>query len=344
MPSSRRRRSRITEFELIRRLQQIVRVPSSRRSAIIAGIGDDAAIVKTGGVLIATTDLLVEQIHFDLGYMTYRQVGYRALTANLSDIAAMGASPRYALIAIAVAPRTTAQNVTELYTGIAAACAAAQTAVIGGDTSSSMKGLVISITLLGAANPRQILRRSGARPGDVLYVTGTLGDARAGLEYLRGSSGSSPAARFLTRRHISPTARLREGRYLAETGLATSAIDLSDGLAGDVRHICEESSVGVLVDLRRLPLSSALQAFARKRHQDPASYALTGGEDYELLFTVAKAKVARADVMIRRGKLFATPIGVITSQRQGMRMITKQGKIMPLTARSYEHRIGGYGG
>jgi thiamine-monophosphate kinase len=341
-------RRRITEFELIRRLRQLIPIPSSRTASIIAGIGDDAAIVQptVGHVLVATTDLVAEHVHFDLTYMTYRQVGYRAVIANLSDIAAMGGSPRYALVALAVGPNTTARDVTALYTGIAAACTAAETAVIGGDTSASTNGLIISIALLGEAKPGQILRRGGARPGDVLYVTGTLGDSRAGLELLRARRHertilSPRATRFLMRRHIAPTARLSEGQALSESQLATAAIDVSDGLAGDLRHICEENSVGALIDLRRLPLSPALRAFARARHHKPFDYALSGGEDYELLFTVSKANVARTDALIRRGRLCATPIGVITDQKQGIRMMTTQGKITPLTARSYEHHIGG---
>ena len=350
MPKSRSGRlkapRRITEFALIRRLQQITPTPSARTSAIIAGIGDDAAIVRprAGYALLATTDLLAEQVHFDLAYMTYRQVGHRAAVANLSDMAAMGASPRYALVAMALGPRTTLADVTALYTGIVDVCRAAETAVIGGDTSASRQGLFVSLTVLGEAPPTQILRRSGARPGDVLYVTGTLGDSRAGLELLRAAKPArnvrpTRETRYLVQRHLAPTARLAEGRILAGSGLASAAIDVSDGLAGDVRHICEDSSVGVLLDLRRLPLSPALLTWARAQHRDPVAYALIGGEDYELLLTVPRSKTARVDALIRRGQLCATAIGTITPRHQGLRMITVKGKITPLTARSYEHRI-----
>jgi thiamine-monophosphate kinase len=344
--SSGRRSSRfITEFELIRHLRQTTPDVAGLSSSILAGIGDDAAVIKPrrGHVLLITTDLLVEQVHFDFAYMSYRQVGYRAAVANLSDMAAMGASPRYALVAVALNPKTTAADVKNLYVGIREACTMAGTAVIGGDTSSSRDTLFICLTILGEAKAAQVLERSGARKGDVLYVTGTLGDSRAGWEILKARrSAPSSVGRsqgYLLKRHIRPTARLAESRILAETRFASSAIDLSDGLAGDLRHICEESSLGAVVDLRRLPLSESLVSYAHAQRRNPLDYALLGGEDYELLFTVPMKNLSRVDALIHGGQLCATPIGWMTAQQKGLRIISGSGTAESLTARSYEHRI-----
>jgi len=352
----------IGEFELIRRLRRSTPLPPSVASSVVAGIGDDAAVLqpRAGRVLLATTDLLAEGVHFDLAFTTYRQLGYKAAMANLSDIAAMGGIPRHVLVAMALTARETPRDVEALYAGIRAACRPAGAVVVGGDTSASQNGLFLSLTVLGEATPTEVLRRSGARAGDRLYVTGTLGDARAGLEILLRRKNKSRAVKttpthpsplegegegrgdlaYLTRRHLVPTARLTEGRTLAEDKLASAAIDLSDGLAGDLRHICEESGVGALVDVRRLPLSSPLIAHARARRRSPVEYALSGGEDYELLFTVPPRKIARVEAHIRLRRLHATDIGTITARRQGLRMIGYDNTVRPLTARGYEHRLG----
>jgi thiamine-monophosphate kinase len=346
--ASRLGRSRwVTEFGLIRRFRQITGHPPHRRSSVIAGIGDDAAVLKIqpDRVLLATTDVLAEEVHFDLGYMTYRQVGYRAGVANLSDIAAMGGTPRYALIAMALSPGTTAANAEALYSGVQAACRSTGTAIVGGDTSASRDRLFVCVTILGEAKPKELLRRSGASRGDRLYVTGTVGDSRAGCEILYDKSSHrrvripARSERHLISRHVKPTARLPEGRTLAERRVASAAIDLSDGLAGDLRHICEESGVGATLDLRRLPLSPALLDYARARRQDPTHYALRGGEDYELLFTVPAGKVSEAEALIRRGRLCATSIGSITARRHGLQTIGHDGKTRALAARSYEHHF-----
>jgi thiamine-monophosphate kinase len=316
-------------------------------SSVIAGIGDDAAVVKVqpGHLLLATTDLSAEGVHFDLAYMTYRQIGYRAAVANLSDMAAMGATPRYALVAMALGPTVTARDVKNLSSGIQEACTLAGTMVIGGDTSLSRSSLFVCLTVLGEAKPGAVLTRSGARQGDALYVTGTLGDSDAGREILQDRTTRTTKLmdrdyKKLVTRHIRPTARLMESRMLAAAHMATAAIDLSDGLAGDLRHICAESRLGVVVDLRRLPMSQSLLAYSRRRGKDPLAYALPGGEDYELLFTVPLEKVAQVERLIRGGRLCATAIGRMTSSRQGLRVLSADGQSRPLQAHGYEHVIG----
>jgi len=343
------RRSRIGEFELIQRLRLATRIPRAVGNAVLAGIGDDAAVLKirAGRTLLATTDLLIERIHFDLAWTTYRQLGFKAAMANLSDIAAMGGVPRFVLITVAATPNQSLRDIEALYAGVGDACQRAKAAIVGGDTAASRVGLFVSLAVLGEAKPREVLRRSTARTGDRLYVTGTLGDARAGLEILRaqrqGRRDHATDARteaYLMGRHLAPTARLREARRLAEARLASAAIDLSDGLAGDIRHICEESRVGCLIDGRQLPLSSPLLTHTRARQRDPLEYALSGGEDYELLFTVPPTKVRRVERLIRRRQLRATPIGRITPARQGLRIIGTDDSVRPLAAKGYEHRLG----
>src|SRR5207245_401472 len=218
-------------------------------ASVLAGIGDDAAILKPrpGRVILATTDLLAERIHFNLTFTSYRQLGYKAAMSNLSDIAAMGGAPRFLLIALALPPRET---------------------------------------------PR-------AYP--------------------------SPP-------HLTPTARRKQARRLADGRLASAAIDVSDGLAGDIRHICEESGVGCLIDARTLPLSPQLLAHAQARKRDPIAYALSGGEDYELLFTVPPAKVPRVDTLVRLQQLRATAIGVMNPSRQGLLAVGVHRHRGPLTA------------
>jgi thiamine-monophosphate kinase len=337
----------LTEFDLIRHLRRMRPLLSGPLSSILTGIGDDAAIVqpRRGHVLLASTDVLAEQVHFDIAYMTYRQVGYRAAVANLSDMAAMGATPRYALVAVALHPKTAVRDVKSLFSGVWEACTMAETAVIGGDTSTSRSSLFVCLTILGEAKEKQVLKRSGAGRGDVLYVTGTLGDSRAGWEILRHQKAGPSLrrdrdTRYLLKRHIRPTARLAESRTLAGSGVASSAIDLSDGLAGDLRHICEESSVGAVLDVRRLPVSHSLVSYAHAERKDPLDYALLGGEDYELLFTVPVKKVSQVEALIHRGQLCATPIGRMTAPREGLRIITAGGKTGPLRVRGYEHHVG----
>lgn len=336
--------SRIGEFDLIRRLE---RLTHRHAASILIGIGDDAAILKVrpNRALVATTDLLAERVHFDLRQMTYQQLGYKAMVANLSDIAAMGGTPRFALVALALPPGQHVRDIEALYAGMDTACRPAGTSIVGGDTSLSLSGLLLAITVLGETDAHRVLRRSGARPGDHLYVTGTLGDAKAGCELLQRrsrSAGPSLSARdrdYLTHRHMAPAARLAEGHVLATRSLARAAIDLSDGLAGDLRHICEESAVGALIDVRRLPLSTSLIAYARARRRDPADYALAGGEDYELLFTVPPTCVPRVVALIRRRRLQATAIGIMTPSRERIHIVGRDGSIRLMMAKSYEHPL-----
>jgi thiamine-monophosphate kinase len=340
-------RPTIHEFDLIHTLH---RKYSRHTPSIIRGIGDDAAVIasQAGQWTVLTTDLLTEGIHFDLRTATMDDIGFRAAAANLSDIAAMGATPQYLLVSLAI-PRTGAsRHVHRLYRGMMAACRPHDVRLIGGDTSASDGGWFLSLTLTGTVPPRKALFRSGAQVGDGLYVTGTIGDSLAGLRLLnepqprasrrpRTASFATRHRQFLIGRHLRPTARIAEGRWLSAHRFATSAIDISDGLSGDLRHICKESHVGVELDLGTLPLSPACRAYAVSRKLDPVDLALTGGEDYELLFTVSPRQRPRfVRTALKQGFSF-TCIGKIHPHRFGMQALSPHGTRHRLANRSYEH-------
>ena len=335
--------STVREFDLIRELRQRYRTNSP---SVHRGIGDDAAVIALGRQRwqLLTTDLLAEGIHFDLSTATFSDIGFRAATANLSDIAAMGGSPEYLLVSIAIPRSGTGRQVSQLYRGIMAACRPHKVRLIGGDTSASASGWFINITLVGSSAARHVLLRSGARAGDDLYVTGTLGDSLAGLKLLQQSRQGTATGLFLPRhrrfligRHIRPTARIVEGRWLSAQGWATSAIDISDGLSGDLRHICEESRVGAEITLSALPISPACHSYAKSTNQNPVTLALAGGEDYELLFTVPARQRTRFERATAVQHLHVTWIGTITPARSGLHMIMQNGRRHRLPSTSYEH-------
>lgn len=333
----------IREFDLIRTVKK--RYSTAGRH-IVRGIGDDAAVISSGGkrCQLLTTDLLAEGIHFDRRTTAFGDIGFRAATANLSDIAAMGGSPEYFLVSLAIPHEATARQVEQLYGGMMSACRPHRVRLIGGDTSASRDGWFVNITLIGSAVAGRILFRSGARAGDDLYVTGTLGDSRAGLQLLQkprrgGSTRSLKAShrRFLVQRHLRPTARIREGDWLSKTRWATSAIDLSDGLSGDLRHLCAESGVGAVIDLALLPISSACRQYAVSLNQDAQALALAGGEDYELLFTVPARRRARFERASAQQRYQVTRVGRMTPANEGLRMRLPDGRQRSLPFNSYEH-------
>ena len=341
--ASRKATQPIQEFPLIRQLQR----RHERRSPLVRkGIGDDAAVVSipAGDWAVLTTDLLTDGVHFNLRTTSLASVGYRAAMANLSDVAAMGAVPRFLLVSIAIPPALRATDIHALYRGLMSACDQYHVHLIGGDTSASRQGLFLSITLLGTTAQGLALFRKGARVGDGIYVTGTLGDSLAGLQLLtshqvprRETALSRIDRDFLVDRHRHPTARVREGLWLNQAKLATAAIDLSDGLSGDLRHLCEASRVGADIELSRLPISSACRAYAGRQKMDPSTLALAGGEDYELLFTVAARNEQKLDRQARAKRFLVTRIGTIHPRRFGLQSLASDGTRTSLPITSYRH-------
>jgi len=263
---------------------------------VILGIGDDCAALSANGAdyLLWTVDTLVEGVHFDLSYTTLTQLGWKALAVNLSDIAAMGGEPRYALLSLGWPPERDPALALELADGLAQAGREYGVAVIGGDTVASPGRLTVTITLTGAVPGQQMLRRAGARVGDLIYVTDDLGEAAAGLAVLQKRPELDAALQAaLAAAHLLPRPQLTAGRLLARAGLATAAIDTSDGVASDLYHICRAGGVGAVIPAAAVPISPRVLAAAPYLKADPLKLALMGGEDYQLLFTSSREMAAR---------------------------------------------------
>lgn len=330
--------SQIGEFGLIARLARFCPTASPR---LQLGIGDDAAIVAVPPrrQLLVTTDILVERVDFDRRVWSFSTLGEKALAVNLSDVAAMGGRPSVFFVGLSLPPQATVREVDALYRGLGRAARRYGVALGGGDLSAAPVWS-IAITLLGEIERGAALTRSGAKVGDWLCVTGTLGDSGAGLDLLRTPHTARGAAirgrRFLIDRHQRPTPRVACGQLLAGRRLASAAIDLSDGLASDLRRVCEASGVGAEIDLRALPLSPALKAYAAAVGRDPLEYALTSGEDFELLFAVPPARLNRV-LRLSTPDLPITPIGRVLPRRAGLRAIDIAGRRRPLRERGYDH-------
>jgi thiamine-monophosphate kinase len=307
------------------------------------GIGDDTAVLTPvpGGLLLATTDLLIEDVHFRRRWAGPRDIGWKALAVNLSDIAAMGGRPRWALVSLAVPGRTPLGDVEAFYAGLREAGAPHGVTVVGGDTSSSPGGWFVSVTVLGehAGAPRL---RSGARPGDTVLVTGTLGRSAAGLALLEAGPARVPGlrpgtVRSLTAAHLRPVARVAEGRWLGLAPGVHAMMDLSDGLATDLGHICRESGVGAAVDLPRLPVAPEVGEAARALGGDAVTWAAAGGEDYALLLTCEPGEVERLAAGLRRATGAAlSMVGTVEAGRAGVVFRDARGRPIPVGA-GWEH-------
>ncbi len=325
----------VGEHAVIERIRE--RVPP-RPAGVVTGIGDDAAVVEPdrGALAVVTTDTLVEGIHFDRAHGPPGDVGHKALAVNLSDLAAMGAAPRHALLALSLPAACPVADVDELVDALSALAARHRTTLIGGDVTASPGPLVVGVTAIGSAKRRRVLGRGGARPDDVVYVSGTIGAAAAGLASLRGdapAAGSVPAE--CRRRHRRPEARVTLGVALGRNRAARACIDLSDGLADAVRQLAAASGVGVRLDAEALPLHPEARAWFEGAGLDPVAAALAGGEDYELAFTSPPAFRGRLRHVRRQiGGLALTPIGVVTKTRDVR--LRCDGKDEPLP-RGYEH-------
>ncbi|MBN2107315.1 MAG: thiamine-phosphate kinase [Deltaproteobacteria bacterium] len=322
------------EFGLISR---IARIAAAADPLVVKAIGDDAAVVSLGRgrCLLMTTDLLKEGIHFKTAFSSPFLLGKKCLSVNLSDIAAMGGEPTYYVVSLAAPPETPYGFVRDLYRGMAAQARRFGASLLGGDTTASQDGLVVSITLLGKARQAQVLYRHGARPGELVYVTGTLGDSALGLALLHG--GRAGPHNRLVRRHLDPQPRLAAGQVLARTHAASAMMDISDGLAGDLRHIMEQSGVGARIFLDRLPLSAAYRTYCPACAGNFYLPALGGGEDYELLFTAPAEKEKTVRLISKRLGLPMTCIGRITGKRPGLTLIGSDGKPARLPEAGFRH-------
>ncbi len=345
MASTRRQAtlSNIGEFALI---QSIAKSENGRSSGIILGIGDDGAILQipTDRRLVVSTDLLIEQIHFHKRSATFFEIGYKAAVANFSDMAAMGAKPTALLVSVALPGSLRLQDWKELYRGLSVPCKSHNVRIVGGDTSASRSDCFLSITVLGTVKRGCALRRNGALKGHVLYVSGTLGDSSAGLDVLtnqkrkgRPRSSLTHSHRYLVHRHFQPMPRVILGTGLGSRHWASAAIDISDGLSNDLGHLCKQSRVGALIFSDNLPLSPSLRKYAVQKKMDPLKWALHGGEDYELLFTVPPQYTKKVEKVAQGVSVPITKIGLITNSRSGIRMQDPEGNVSPLPSGGYDH-------
>ena len=329
------------EFGLIDHLSANIKL---QRKETIRGIGDDAAVLDYGGdPVIVTTDLLVEGIHFDLMYHPLKHLGYKAVIVNLSDICAMNAIPKHITVSIAISNRFSVEAIDELYEGMRIACEAYDVDLVGGDTTSSPRGLTISITAIGSVAPDRITYRSGAKAGDILCVTGDVGAAYLGLQVLEREKQVFLAApdmqpelnekKYIVGRQLKPEARLEAVKYFNKVGLLpTAMIDISDGLASDLMHICKASGVGAFIEEAKVPIHDEARMQAYEFKMDPITCALNGGEDYELLFTVDEKYLEKIRFM---DSVYI--IGEIVPKEEGMTLHTSGGQIHPLTAQGWKH-------
>ncbi len=329
------------EFGLIDHLTQN---NETRHASTVLSIGDDAAVIDHfGKQTVISTDLLVEGIHFDLMYTPLKHLGYKSVVVNLSDIYAMNATPTQITVSIAFSNRFSVESLDELYEGIYAACDKYNVDLIGGDTSSSNKGLIVSITAVGEVAPDKFVTRKGAQKGDLICVSGYLGGAFLGLTLLEREKKiylENPQIQpdlenqdYIIGRLLKPEARKDIVEWLAENEIVpTSMMDISDGLSSEILHICKQSNCGAVVYEDKFPVHELARQFAYKLELDPTACALSGGEDYELLFTI---KQEEYDKMVLMEGI--SVIGYITEPEKKAIIMTKGGNERELIAQGWQH-------
>ena len=331
--------SEIGEFGLI---ESIKKDYACDFQGLIKGIGDDCAVFTPtpGRVLLFTTDTLVEDIHFLKGSITLYQLGLKAVAVNLSDIAAMGGRPLVLLISLGIPPSMAVDEAHEIYRGMKVLCERHQVSIGGGDTVAVPDKLILTVSLIGDAKESEVLYRSGARPGDRVYLTGTIGDSSMGLRILRNeiSAAESLHGHFI-KAHNEPDPLIETGRVIAASRLASAMIDVSDGLLSDLGHICEESGVGAVLFRDEIPLSPELQSFAGHARLNPFDLALAGGEDYVLLVTVPEANSNKFERLCKdKSPSPLHRIGEI-KEKGGLTMVNDDGSEMELAPKGYDHFI-----
>lgn len=341
MDNNRTEITALGEFGLIDHLTKNNEV---QNASTIVGIGDDAAVIDHfGKQTVISTDLLVEGVHFDLLYTPLKHLGYKSVVVNLSDIYAMNAVPTQIVLSIGISNRFSVEALEEFYEGVYAACAAYGVDLAGGDTTSSQKGMIISITAIGEVAPGEYVKRSTARKGDLLCVSGDLGAAYLGLIFLERekkifleSPGVQPdleGESYVIGRLLKPEARKDIIEFFEANKIRpTSMMDISDGLSSEILHICRQSRLGCLLYEDKIPISEQTRNAAFKFEIDPTACALSGGEDYELLFTVAQEDY---DKLVLNEQI--SVVGYMTEETEGAHIITKGGSKYPITAQGWNH-------
>lgn len=337
--------SSLGEFGLIEHLTKNIEI---HHASSILGVGDDAAVIDHfGKQTVVTNDLLIEGVHFDLMYTPLKHLGYKTVAVNVSDLCAMNATPTQIVIGLGFSNRFSVEALDEFYEGVYAACNYYKVDLIGGDTSTSQKGFIISCTAIGEVAPDQFVTRKGAAKGELLCVTGDLGAAYLGLLLLEREKKiflENPkiqpdleGEKHIVGRLLKPEARVDVVEYFASSGVRpTAMIDVSDGLSSEILHICKQSSVGCVLYEEKLPIAEETKLAAFKFNLDPTACALSGGEDYELLFTVKQDDYEKissnADISV---------VGYLTDSEAGAHIITKGGSKHPITAQGWNAFKGG---
>ncbi len=317
----------------------------NRQESTILGVGDDAAVLEKNEdtYTLISTDMLVEGIHFNLMYAPLKHLGYKAVAVNVSDIAAMNGEAKQITVSVAVSNRFPMEALQELYEGIRAACEVYSIDLVGGDTTTSRSGLIISISVLGEVSKTKLVTRSGAQVNDLLVVTGDLGAAYAGLQVLereRSVYEANPSIQpdldgkdYIIQRQLKPEARVDIIRFLKELDVVpTAMIDISDGLASEVMHICSKSNKGAKVYNSKLPIDSLTSTTAIDFNLDPVTCVLNGGEDYELLFTIAQSDYDKI-----KGNPHMTVIGYMTDASEGIYLVDTNDSLIELKAQGWNH-------
>jgi thiamine-monophosphate kinase len=332
--------SELGEFGLIKYLTNNIQLknPSS-----IRGVGDDAAVLNYGEKqTLVTTDLLIEGVHFDLTYVPLKHLGYKTAVVNLSDIVAMNGTPKQLLVGIGASNRFSVEALEEIYKGIYLACKTYKVDLVGGDTVSSPSGLFLSATAIGEAKDEDVVYRNTARKGDLVFVSGDLGAAYMGLmllerekETYKADPNMQPDLEgndYILGRQLKPEARTDVVKLLKGVGVKpTSMIDVSDGLASEMLHICIQSGVGCNLYEDKIPIDVTTSALAMEFGIDPTTCALNGGEDYELLFTIALSDYEKV-----KGVQGISVIGHLTEKNEGYHLISKSGAVVPITAQGWD--------
>ncbi|MFQ5768926.1 MAG: thiamine-phosphate kinase [bacterium] len=328
----------IGEFGLIEQIKDLVNSPSEN---LIMSIADDAAAFKVGKeqIYLLTTDAFIEGVHFNLSYFTFYELGWRILSANFSDIAAMAGWPKFALVTLGLPADVEVKAVEELYRGMKTLADEYKTAIVGGDTTRSPDRIFLALTVIGQIAKNKLTPRSGAEMGDSIFVTGNLGGANAGLRALSSQDvGLKEKFVLSVAKHLMPAPRLREAAFLVDNFTVHAMIDISDGLASDLHHICKLSDVGALVYERRIPIAQETQSVAENFKENSLDYALYGGEDFELLFTVPKE--IEGDIsskFLKRFGLNCTKIGHITQKSKGIVLQRLNGEQLVLPQKGFDH-------
>ena len=316
----------------------------TKNASTILSVGDDAAVIDHfGRQTVVTTDMLVEGIHFDLMYTPLKHLGYKSVIVNLSDVYAMNATPTHITLSIAVSNRFSLEALDDFYEGVYAACSKYNVDLIGGDTTSSQKGFVISITAIGEVAPEKFVKRSTANKGDLICVSGFLGGAYLGLILLERekkifleSPGVQPDLEnqaYIVGRLLKPEARKDIIDFFAEKNIVpTAMIDVSDGLSSDLMHICKQSELGCVLYEDKIPVHEEARQYAYKLEIDPTACALSGGDDYELLFTMSQSEY---DKIVLNEQI--SVIGYMTEQNEGQHIITRAGNKHELVAQGWNH-------